>query len=245
MTGQLNELKSSYVTLQSDHNSLKTDFTLLESFYSSLELDYNALESDYESLHSDYYILQGQMGQLESSHSQLQDENESLRQLLQQYEKVPYGYYSTRNFPYHSNTFEGLCGFLIYDFVLPTDYRLNIFDCSESAAYLEWALDTAGFDARIAVGQCPWDVSGGRHAWVHVYFDDSTYSAVEPTALTRTYSYLTWEAGMVPGLVYLEQPSANNYYHNYDELLDNIYLAIKHTGSTEEWNWWEGFWGFI
>ncbi len=245
MTEQLNELESSYVTLQSNYNSLQSNFTLLESSYSSLELDYNTLESSYESLRSDYYNLQGRMDQLQSSYSQLHAENESLRQLLQQYEKVPHAYYSTRNFPYHSNTIEGLCDFLIYDFVLPTGYRLNIFDCSESAAYLEWALDTAGFDARIAAGKCPWNPSLGYHAWVLVFLETEGYVAIESTALTWADSYIARVFGMVPGAVYTDDPAWQNYNYNYDYLFDNIYLAIKHTGSTEEWNWWEGFWGFI
>jgi hypothetical protein len=237
MTRQLNELESSYVTLQSDYNSLKTDFTLLESSYSSLE-------SSYESLKSDYYNLQGRMGQLESSYSQLQSENGSLRQLLQQYEKVPDGYYSTTRFPYHSNTIEGLSDFLVNDFRLPTGYRLNIFDCSESAAYLEWALDTAGFDARIATGKCPWNPSLGYHSWVLAFLGTEEYVAIEPTALTWTGSYIAWLIGRVPGAVYTDDPAWRNYNYNYDYLFDNIYLAIKHTGSTEEWNWWEGYWGF-
>ncbi|MBA7582302.1 hypothetical protein ES708_24230 [subsurface metagenome] len=237
ITKQLNELESSHATLQSEYASLQSD-------YNSLESDYSSVESSYESLSSDYYVLQGMMSQLESSYSQLQTENASLQQLLQEYDKVPHAYYSARNFPYHSNTVEGLSDFLIYDFVLPRDYRLNIFDCSESATYLEWALETSGFDARIARGKCPWNPSLGYHAWVLVYFDNNTYLAVEPTALTWASSYLTWLSGRVPGVVYTDDPAWNNYNYNYDQLFDNIYLAIKHSGSSVEWNWWEGYWGF-
>lgn len=229
---QLDELESDYATLQSD--------------YYSLEYSYSLLESNYESLHSDYYILQGEMSQLESSYSQLQAENESLRQLLKQYEEVPHAYYYTGPFSHHSNTYEELCWFLTYEFYIPGDYEVDVFDCSESAAYLEWALETAGFDAYIATGRTPWSPNSGHHAWVITYTKDYIV-AIEATALTGEY-YL-WYAftGRVPGIVYsndLIVPGWHNYYEGYDNLYNNIYQVIRNHGSTEEWNWWEGFWGF-
>ena len=246
MTEQLNELELSYVALQSDYDSLQSNFNSLESSYSSLESDYSSLQSDYsslelsyKSLRSDYDVLQGRMSQLESGHRELQAENERLRELLKQYESVPHGYYSTRIFPYHRNTLEELCIFLEYEFRLPTGYRAGIFDCSESAAYVEWALENSGFSARIAVGPAPWDPNG-YHAWVLVYFPEGRI-ALEPTLLTGgTYSTNF-------GLVGWEDPIIHewrNYYEGYDGLFENIYLAIRGL-SRWEWNWWEGYWGFI
>ncbi len=53
------------------------------------------------------------------------------------------------------------------------DYKLDIFDCSEAAAHVEWALEISGFDAKIAVGPTPFDFTG-QHAWIFVDFWVST-----------------------------------------------------------------------
>jgi len=256
MTEQINELTVSHATLQSEHdsiqsefNSLSSEFNLLsndydnlQSDYNSLQADYNSLESDYDALHDAYYILQGGKSELEAGYWALEAENESLRQLLNQYEKVPHNYYSTRTFPYHQNTIDDLHMFLGSEFKLPTNYKLEIFDCSESASYVEWALENSGFDADIATGPIPWNPDSGYHAWVLVRFSNDTMIAIEPTELT---------GGMFSiylGIVGWEDPynsSWRNYYENYDSLYDNIYVAIRDWGTIEQWNWWEGYWGFI
>lgn len=246
MTEQLNELESShaalqtdYSRLQSDYSSLEFSFHSLESSYSSLESDYSSLQSKYKSLRSDYDVLQGKMSQLESRCRDLQAENESLRELLKQYENVPHGYYSTRVFPYHLNTLDELRIFLSSEFWLPRNYEVGIFDCSESAAYVEWALENSGFDARIAVGAAPWNPGAGYHAWILVYFSGS-YIALDPTALT---SYFAPDLGLV-GWESSNVFCWRNYYEGYDSLHQNIYCAIRDYGRWE-WNWWEGYWGFI
>jgi len=260
MTGQLNELQLSYVSLESNYNSLESNYASLESNYASLESNYavlqskyttlesnyNSLESDYKSLQSSYDVLQGRMSQLQSNYNELEAENESLRRLLEQYEKVPDSYYSTYAFPHHSNTYEELSSFLLWEFELPTGYKVGIFDCSESAAYLEWALENAGFNADIAVGPTPWNPASGRHAWV-IAHPEGYRVAIEATALTGEYNLLYFFAGRIPGIIYGDDlliPGWENYYEGYDNLFKNIYQAIRYHEITEEWNWWEGYWGF-
>lgn len=249
-----NSLESNYQLLQSDYNSLDSNYRSLQSNYDSLNSDYktlqtnySALESDYKSLRSDYDILQGKISELQISYSKLESENKDLKRLLDQYEKVPHSYYSTVEFTHHSNTYEELCQFLSFEFVLPRGYKLNVFDCSESAAYLECALETAGFDARIAIGPTPWDPTSGYHAWVIAY-PEGYRVAIEATALSGEYSLLSLFSLRTPGIVYGDDsliPGWDNYYEGYDNLFQNIYHAIRHYVSVEQWNWWEGFFGFI
>lgn len=253
MTRQLNELQLSYISLESNYNSLESNYavlqskyTTLESNYNSLESNYNSLESDYKSLQSSYDVLQGRVSELQFSYNRLEAENRELQRLLDQYEKVPHAYYSIKGSTHHSNTYEELCEFLTYEFVLPRGYKLNVFDCSESAAYLEWALENAGFNAYIATGPAPSNPSSGYHAWVIAYFEGYRV-AIEATALTGEYYLLYLFAGRVPGIVYGDDsliPGWENYYEGYDNLFKNIYQAIRYHEITEEWNWWEGFWGF-
>lgn len=267
MTRQLNELQLSYTNLESNYNSLYSSYNLLQSNYNSLESsyaslesnyavlqlkyttlesNYNSLESDYKSLQSSYDVLQGRMSALQSSYNRLEAEKSELQRLLEQYEKVPHSYYSILAFPHHSNTCEELYQFLTYEFVLPRGYKLNVFDCSESAAYLEWALEVAGFDAHIATGHTPWDPSSGYHAWV-IARPEGYRVAIEATVLTGEYKLLYLFAGRIPGIVYSNDsliPGCENYYEGYDNLFQNIYQATRNFGTVEEWNWWEGYWGF-
>ena len=253
MTRQLNELQLSYISLesnynslQSNYNSLESNYTVLQSKYTTLESNYNSLESDYKSLQSSYDVLQGRMSALQSSYNRLEAENRELQRLLDQYEKVPHAYYSIEGSTYHSNTYEELCQFLTYEFVLPTGYKLNVFDCSESAAYLEWALENAGFDAYIATGPAPSNPAGGYHAWVIAY-PEGYRVAIEATALTGEYKLLYLFAGRIPGIIYGDDPLIpgwENYYEGFDNLFQNIYLAVRNYGTLREWNWWEGAFGF-
>lgn len=260
LTEELNELESRHAVLQyhydelevgfnslmSKYDSLESEYSWLQSSYSSLESDYWSLESNYESISSEFTLLQGSMSQLESIYRELQAENEGLEALLREYERVPHGYYSIDAFSHHSNTYEELCNFLTWEFALPRGYKVGVFDCSESAAYLEWALETAGFDADIIVGDTPWDTSS-RHAWV-IAHPKGYRVAIEATALTGEYKFLQLFLFQVPGVVYKNDPLVpgwENYYEGYDGVYGNIYQAIHSWRSTDEWNWWEGYWGFV
>lgn len=171
-------------------------------------------------------------------------------------EKVPEGYYEVRQYPKHKNTFYDLCYFLNYEFSLPCGYKVEEFDCSEMAAMAEWALQTAGFDAYIVVGPAPWDQSGG-HAWVLVKTQDKGIVAVEPTVLNypswreKDFVSLLWEAfgsawrqttGRGKGMVLKNDPYWRNYYYGYHDQFKDIYEAVRMC--YDQWNWWEGRWGF-
>ena len=106
-------------------------------------------------------------------------------------------------------------------------------------------MENAGFEAQIATGPTPWDPSS-YHAWVIVNTEEYKV-AIEATALTGEYNLLYLFMGRVPGIVYGDDPRIpgwQNYYNGYDHLFNNIYLAIRNYGALQEWNWWEGYWGF-
>ena len=234
------------VDMKSELNRLNANYAQLQSTYSSMESSYLMLQSNYDSLESNYQTLQGRFTELQSSYNRLEAENANLQSLLEQYEEVPHAYYSTTAFVHHSNTYTELCRFLNSEFVLPKSYELNIFDCSESAAYLEYALENAGFTAQIAVGPTPWDRSSGHHAWVIAYTEEYRV-AIEATALTGVDKFFDFLLSRTPGVVYSNDSLVSgwqNYYDGYDHLFQNIFEAIRYYGTTEQWNWWEGYWGF-
>jgi hypothetical protein len=243
------QLKSDYNSLVSNYNSLDSNYQQLKSNHDSLASKYNSLEADYKSLQSDNDALKGKVSTLWISNSQLEAEKKALqnsvdqyKRLIDQYEKVPHSYYSAGGFTRHSNTVEELFKFLTLEFVLPRNYQLNIFDCSESSAYLEWALENAGFSAKIAIGPAPTKPTE-YHAWVIAYTQEYQV-AIEATALTGEFNLLYLLAGRIPGVIFSDDPlvpNAKNYYTGYDRLLQNIYDAVRNDMSVEEWNWWEGF----
>lgn len=241
-----NLLDVNYNSLQSNFSSLQTDFQSLRDDYNSLEADYESLKADYESLESAHNELKSEVSTLRFENTQLKRENSDLQRLIDEYEKVPHSYYSTDTFKHHENTWEELSRFLTSEFKLPRDYELNVFDCSESSAYLEWALENAGFNAELIVGTDPSGDTSGDHAWVIVHTTDYRV-AIEATALTTKdrYAWLSW--GRVPGVIYGEDTLIDeweNYYEGYDKSFKNIYIAIRQFGTGQEWNWWEGFFGF-
>ncbi len=246
MAERINELELNYATLQTSFGNLQQGYNQLETAHNSLQADYDSLESDYDSLESDYYLLKGEFKSLQSDYDDLLAANRDLQALVRDYENVPHSYYSTDAFEPHSNTWEELDHFLTYEFRLPRKYEEGVFDCSESSAYLEWALETAGFDAEIASGPTPSDPTSGYHAWVIVHCEGYR-AAIEATALTGKHylGYLYWNR--VPGVVYSKDRFIDhweNYYNGYDETYENIYFAIRDYGATGEWDWWVEFWEF-
>lgn len=239
LTNNYNLLNANHKALQSNYNSLYTDFQ-------SLSADYDALTSDFDALESKHDKLSGEVTTLKVENIKLEAENWALQELLSEYENVPHSYYSTNVFKQYSNTWNDLSQFLTSEFRLPSDYEENIFDCSETSAYLEWALENAGFDANIVVGPFPQDSTGDSHAWVIVNTTDYQV-AVEAAGLTSKQRsvYLSW--GRVPGVVYGDDKlisGSENYYNGYDDTFKNIYLAIRGFGRLQEWNWWAGAFGF-
>jgi prefoldin subunit 5 len=237
---------NNYNQLDADYNMLQSNFDSLQTDFHSLSTEYDALESDYQSLESEHNKLKIEISSLQFENNQLEIKNRNLQALLDEYENVPHSYYSSEEFSYHSNMFDELCHFLTFEFALPRSYEEDIFDCSESSALLEWALENAGFDAEITVGPTPWDPNSGYHAWVIVYTTDYRV-AIEATALTGEYNWVYLFAGRTPGIVYGDDsliPGWENYYEGYDESFRNIYMAIRDFGTGLEWNWWEGAFGF-
>lgn len=242
------QLESEVKQLDSDYRSLQSTHKILESRYSDLQESYDELQESYENLaavNSRLNILESRYSDLLDSYDRLLAENDEINDLLDEYEKVPHSYYYSDAFSHHSNTFDDLRLFLIFDFSLPKEYEINVFDCSESSAYLEWALEIAGFDAEIAVGPTPWDPEGGYHAWVIVHTEEYKV-AIEATALTGGYKFSQLFLLRIPSVVYWDDPQIpgwENYYEGYDYLYKNIYEAIR-IYHVREWNWWEGYWGF-
>jgi len=242
----ITSLQSNFELLSSQYAEFHEDYDTLHSKYEALASEYESLEADFKSFRSDYDTLQGRILELQNSYDNLKDDNEELRGLLNQYEKVPHSYYSIDKFPDYSNHYQELENFLSVDFTLPRDYEVGVFDCSESAAFLEWVLQNAGFITHIAIGPAPWERDSGYHAWVIVYTEEHKV-AIEATAITGEYKMLGLFSGRTPGIVYSDDPLIpgwQHYYEGYEHLYKNIYEAIRSYRGTREWNWWEGYWGF-
>lgn len=143
-------------------------------------------------------------------------------------------YYVPENAMWYGNTLEELKTLLRYGLRnIPSYYEMDVFDCSQSAAYVEQVLETVGFDARIAVGE----MFGSYHAWVIVCCKDGVV-AVEATRLLCTQSVLeewwnqiNWLVGFAPGL------TTDSAYFRYKALYDDIVDAVRDWG-IEEWDWW-------
>ena len=236
-----------YSNLLDNYSDLTSDYEKLQTNIQSLQNNYDSLESKYDSLYYEHHQLGGDLASLTSKYNLLETENRNLQGLLNEYEKVPHSYYSMDTFKQYSNTWNDLSRFLKSDFKLTTEYEETIFDCSEASAYLEWALENAGFDAQIVVGPDPSGDSTNYHSWILVYTTDYTV-AIESTSLTDSQRFVWLSWGRVPGVIYGEDKLVKgweNYYESYDESFKNIYVAIRDFGkSSEEWNWWLGSFGF-
>jgi len=181
---------------------------------------------------------------------------------------IPKDYYFAVNSPFfqfrshesdaHASNLEEakLRYFLLYEFKLPKGYILNTFDCSEMAAYTEWALENAGFDAYIAVGKPPFDKSGPYgHAWVLVRARDSRpernpfvpkekWIPLEPTELLNKEDRLRskirkfFTTGFdIMGIVGELIPYYNDYLKGYDHLYKSITeIPPRYAGEFDWWN---------
>jgi len=135
---------------------------------------------------------------------------------------VPNPYY-THNSSYENKTAGDLHRF-IDNFEYPTKLvwstapmSTKSFDCSEASAYLEWALENAGFHAFIAVSR------GQHHAWVVVKGIKVSENETKDFAIESTT---------------LDIKECKARYKSYDMLHDTIYEALEcHPYS--EYNWWD------
>ena len=245
-----NDLKQQFETISTEYEKLKGEHDSLKRNLEEVQVKYNEAQSSaqqwktkYESLHQKYSELELTNKMLTQRVNELEENVNELETLLKQYEQVPHGYYETDLF--HSDRTAGDIINVLRQAhqMLARDYKEDVFDCSESAAFIEWVMEDAGYDARIAVGPAPWDPEAGYHAWVIVYTKDGYVAAIEPTITTRSLSIIELEL-LSYGIIYGNDEHAEGYYEGYDHLFKNIYYAIRHCKSVEEWNWWEGYWGF-
>lgn len=162
---------------------------------------------------------------LEQEIQQLRSKIDILNGIIEEFKKVPEGYYSTDFFPEHGNSVEELRNLLKYEFELPHEYVKGVFDCSEIAAYTEWVLEDAGFDAYIAEGY--YTGKGGAavgHAWVIVKIGSQQFY-IDPTVMRKDDDRTI----LIPPDGYKVKPSA---------VYGNIFEAIEHDLSIDEWDWW-------
>ena len=187
--------------------------------------------------------LQKRYSDLQTKYEELYKEYSEIKQVYDELVKVPANYYSSNHFADYSGTYSELCSFLAS--LGPVhSYEENVFDCSEFASYLEWALEDAGFDAYIVVGPDPSGKSSqALHAWVLVKTSDGREVMVEPTAFSAKnypiellyYRYYGIAPGVVNELKYGE--SAHNYWR-YNQCFKNVYQAVNAFRSVDEWDWW-------
>jgi hypothetical protein len=222
---------------------------------------YNNLKKDYEHKATSLIASERQLKQMKEEVKSYEETLKEAITLLEEYDsaykkmkeqnvisRIPKGYYISSDTG-GNRSYDDLKDFLNYDFFLPKNYTLGIFDCSESAAYLEYVLQNNGFDAKIVVGKDPVGSSVG-HAWVLVNTDKGM-AAIEPTVLTGGVKRFLDSLNNIVnnsarGVIYYNNndQTSMNYYEAYDAIFEDIAEAVKYTGSQDEWNWWEGSWGF-
>jgi len=182
-----------------------------------IEVEKKNLEKKVEELEREKWQLIQKLDQLEKENeelkNQLSDLNLKVLELedkLRLYEQVPHGYYSTNFFPEYGNTVEDLKAFLS-KLKLPHKYERETFDCSEISAYVEWALEDAGFDAYIVLAE--------DHAWNMVKVAGATYYV-----------------DMSSGKPYIFK--SDKRYPKIVKVFKNIYEAVDYYHSVKEWDWW-------
>ena len=180
----------------------------------------NKLKEENRHLRSEVQKLRQEKRELEQEIQRLRDKIATLNRIIDEFKKVPKGYYSADFLPEHKNTVRELRNFLRYEFRLPHKYDDGVFDCSEIAAYTEWALEDAGFDAYIAEGY----KGAIGHAWVVVKVAGTTYY-IDPTIMRKDDDRTI----LISPSDYRIKPSA---------IYSNIYEAIERDKSVEEWDWW-------
>ncbi|MEM2174307.1 MAG: hypothetical protein QXI58_01590 [Candidatus Micrarchaeia archaeon] len=243
------ELETHYRELQLDYTNLKNNYVKLQDDYNKLDSEYKQLllsqedwKNKYNSLNEEYVALKAKYEALQKEEDELKRKISDLEYLIKQYESVPHKYYDTDLFHSSGKASELLDVLRQAHKMLSRDYKVGIFDCSESSAFIEWVLEDAGYDAYIAVGPAPWDPKAGYHAWVLAYTTDGYVAAIECTITTSARSWIELEL-LSYGIIYGNDPNADGYYKGYDKKLKNIYIAIRDS-TIFEWNWWEGYWGF-
>ena len=134
--------------------------------------------------------------------------------------EIPNNYYDA-DVPHPSHSLMELLYF-ISEIKYPHAYEEHVFDCSESAAFLEWYLENHGYDAVIVVGT---NENQNVHAWVEVrnLTNASGYPATIDIDRHKDSTYF----------------SLVRFYYNVDRTYyEDIYEVCEARFQFNEWDWW-------
>lgn len=111
-------------------------------------------------------------------------------------------------------------------------YQVNVFDCSEMSAFLEYILENKGFTTKIAVG----GTELCNHAWLFVHFGGNEWQAVESTLPRRIgpgeEAILPDAVGKALGIMVISYQA----YWSPRYVYDTIYEA--ETALPGQFDWW-------
>jgi len=206
----VSKLEKEIVSFKWQVYSNKTAIEELKSEKETLGKKIQDLESENWRLIQQIDKLRKENEELRNRLSELQVKISELEDKLRLYEQVPHGYYSTNFFPEHRNTVEDLKAFLS-KLKIPHKYERGVFDCSEISAYVEWALEDAGFDAYIVLAE--------DHAWNMVKVAGATYYI--DISSEKPYIF-----------------KSDKRYPKIVKVFKNIYEVVGYYHSVKEWDWW-------
>lgn len=101
-------------------------------------------------------------------------------------------------------------------------YKRSVFDCSEMSAYIEFKLESFGFETYIVSGKTPFNTST-YHAWILVSFGDKIIP-IEATSFR---------------IIDENHDNYNAYLSDYDNIYSTICDAIDEM--PDEYDWWKTF----
>lgn len=111
-------------------------------------------------------------------------------------------------------------------------YHVNVFDCSEMSAFLEYILENKGFTTKIAVG----GTELGNHAWLFVYFGGNEWQPVESTGPLRPGPLGIMLNDAVSKALGIKKISYHDYF-SPKYVYDTIYEA--ETALPGDFDWWD------
>ena len=166
--------------------------------------------------------LQKELEELKQNNTTLTEQNKKNDKKIQDLYKDNFNYY----YPVEGSNTKDMFYLLtlLDEWHKRTDYILNVYDCSEQSAHLEWYLETNGIKAEIVVGYPSW--TDKLHAWVWAYVDGGKY-AIEST--TKRLKY--YEGGILADV-------DKTYYDK--EFIRTVYPSINSIPQNEihEYDWW-------
>jgi len=208
-------LQEGYETLESEYGTLESKYARLSSEHEELSLVYEALERDYASLAKAFSSLESELAEAEGTISNLRSQMEILRQTAEE-NKFMFYYASLAEQRYGVDDLEEYLDRWQWS---EGSYTMDVFDCSEMSAYLEWKLENEGYHTYIVIGETPW--GNGYHAWLLVETSPEHYMPVEATI----YDLVKWD-----------DPYFDNYFE-YNHLFETIQDALEY--NYEEFDWWQ------